>query len=143
MERSIWLPNICCNCYVYNFKVIPYQIVLHHCAQIISLNQMIWSSMLKTSKNNQLSWYKNSSKIFCLSAFFLVKYLNILIKTVTTLKKVFCGNPPPPTPENWNTTEQSHFWKLGRTFNPPRKKGREGGRGEGGGNWYHEIMVNF
>ena len=56
-------PYICCNCYVYNFKVIAYQIVLHHCAQIISLNQMIWSSMLMTSKTNQLSWYKSSSKV--------------------------------------------------------------------------------
>ena len=33
--------NICSNCYVYNFKVIAYQIVLHDCAQIIYLNQMI------------------------------------------------------------------------------------------------------
>ena len=23
-------PNICCNCYFYNFKVIAYQILLHH-----------------------------------------------------------------------------------------------------------------
>ena len=34
-------PDICRNWYVYNFKVIAYQIVLDHCAQMISLNQMI------------------------------------------------------------------------------------------------------
>ena len=50
-KESYNCPNIRCNSYVYN--VIAYQIVLYHCAQIISLNQMIWISMLTTSKNNQ------------------------------------------------------------------------------------------
>ena len=49
-----WL-NICCNCCAYNFQVIAYQIVLHNCAQIISLNQMVRKSMLMMSKTNQLS----------------------------------------------------------------------------------------
>ena len=62
MEKGIWLQNICFTCYFYNFNIIAYQIVMHHCAQIISLNQMIWRGMLMTSKNNLLSWYKNSSR---------------------------------------------------------------------------------
>ena len=62
MEKGTWLQNICFTCYFYNFNIIAYQIVMHHCAQIISLNQMIWRSMLMTSKNNLLSWYKNSSR---------------------------------------------------------------------------------
>ena len=62
MEREIWLQNICCTCYFYNFNVTAYQIVMHHCAHVISLNQMIWRSMLMTSKTNLLSWYKNSSR---------------------------------------------------------------------------------
>ena len=30
--------QICCNCYVYNFIVIAFKIVLHHCAQDFSKN---------------------------------------------------------------------------------------------------------
>ena len=37
MLQYIYVNNI----YVNNFKVTVYQIVLHHCAQIISLSQMI------------------------------------------------------------------------------------------------------
>ena len=51
--------NVGCNCCIYNFKVIAYQIVLHNCAQIISLNQMVWNSTLTMGKPKQLSWYKN------------------------------------------------------------------------------------
>ena len=69
MLQYIYVNNI----YVNNFKVTVYQIVLHHCAQIISLSQMIWSSMLMMSKTNQLSWYKNSSK-FLFMNFFDIKY---------------------------------------------------------------------
>ena len=41
---------------VYNVKVVAYQIVLHHCAKIIPLNQMIWNSILMISKTNHLCW---------------------------------------------------------------------------------------
>ena len=120
MERSIWLPNIFCNCYVYNFKVIPYQIVLHHCAQIISLNQMIWSSVLMTSKTNELSWHKNSFK----SLFFKL----FLSLNISDFSKNF--NHPEKChslfPSNHLYKLKSYqaltLWKFGRKFNPLPKE---------------------
>ena len=119
-------PKICFN-YVYNFKVIAYQILLHHCAQIISLNQMIWSSMLMTSKTNQLSWYKNSSTFLFISLFLSLN-IEILVKFATTLKKVFRCKPL------WKLKSyQALTFKFGRSSTLPKRK-------EGP---HYEIMINF
>ena len=106
MERGIWLLHVCCNCncYFYNFKVIAHQVVLHHCTQVISLNQMIWSSVLMTSKSNQLSWFKTSSK-FLFIHFFLPLNISNFSKNCNHSEK---GHPS----KNWNPTKLSLFENL-------------------------------
>ena len=97
------LPNIFCNCHAYNFKVIAYQIVLYHSAHIISLNQMIWSSMLMTIETNQLRWCQNNSKV--LFTYFFCHYIcQILVKTAITPKKVTPSFVASPS-KNWNHTK--------------------------------------
>ena len=131
MERGIWLTNICCNFYVYNFKVIAYQIVLDHCAQIIFLNQMIWSSMLMANKTDHLNWYKNSSQFLFIN-FFCHQIFQILVKHATTLKKI-TPSFVATSSKNWNPTELLLFKNLVGSSTLPRRKGGS----------HYEIMINF
>ena len=120
MERGIWLPNIFGNCYVYNFKVIAYQIELHHCQQIISLNQLIWSSMLMKGKTNQLSWYKNSSK-FLFKNFFFSLNISDFSKHCNHPEKghhLFRRNPL----IKLKSYKILNFLKFAGKFKPPQRK---------------------
>ena len=113
------------DCCMYVVIVIAHQAVLHHCTQVISLNQMIWSSVLMTSKSNQLSWFKPSSK-FLFIHFFLPLNISNFSKNCNHSEK---GHPS----KNWNPTKLSLFENLVGSSTLSKKNEC----------LHYEIMINF